>query len=420
MSLRLAESLPFSWLTRLEFSTISAIVLQLLPEPAWWEACAPGTEARMGVLVMNTPERKGFYYSWAWAVLVGGLLFAMGAAFIAIFAHELLRLSPSGRQPPDWFYVWLILGVPCAFGGLLYISRTISDRRPVLVLDSEGVFYRPYGNAIVPWRDIRAVELDDRDSEFSYDLILTRRSGRPVSIDLFELWPTGGSGGKYVAHRAILDAWEAACARGAEPATAGCETNTPMGGMVSNAAGRTKFVPPANTRMAAPVIDDAERQKFYSPRFPRIILGGIFFLGGLPCVLVPSLLLLGFREFPYAAPLAKPLSPDFTADCGWTILIGLLLLASGLFALWEGLDWRPKAVVDSEGVYYRSAPNGFIPWRDIRAVELDRRSRGSLISVDDKRIFLVRRSGLPVTLEGLKASAYRAIVQAWQRHGGKA
>ncbi len=93
----------------------------------------------MGVLVMNAPERKVFYYSRIMVILPGVLLFALGALSIAEFAHELLRLSPSGRQPSNWLYVWLILGVPGAFGGLWRIS-TASDRRSVLVVDSEGVF----------------------------------------------------------------------------------------------------------------------------------------------------------------------------------------------------------------------------------------------------------------------------------------
>ena len=409
VSLRQAENLSFSRLPGSNFRLFWAITLQLLPVPAWRAACARGTgqaaagcetNARMGVLVMNAPERKEFFYSRAWAILMGGLLFLTGAAFLALLGGDLLRHGRFGWTPSNWWlYGLLILSIAIMIGGLLVMSNA-SDRRPVLVLDSEGLFYRPHGNGIVPWRDILAVELDDRDSEFSSDLILTRQSGPRLSIELMELWPNGGSGGKHVAHRAILEAWEAACARGAGPAAAGCETNTRMGGMVMN---------------------DPERKKFFPPRFPRIFFGGLSFLGGSACVLAPSLLLLGFREFPYAAPLGKFLAPDFTANCGWMILIGLIMLALGLWALWEGLDWRPKLVVDSEGVFYRSDPNVFVPWRDIRAVELDRRTRGGTsINVDDKRFFLVRDSGLPVKIEGLGASAYRAVARAWERHGGKA
>ena len=83
------------------------------------------------------------------------------------------------------------------FGGLLYISRTISDRRPVLVLDSEGLFYRPHGKAIVPWRDILAVEeADDGGPSSVICSILTRRSGPPVSIELLQLSPAACSRGK--------------------------------------------------------------------------------------------------------------------------------------------------------------------------------------------------------------------------------
>ena len=72
-------------------------------------------------------------------------------------------------------------------------------------------------------------------------------------------------------------------------------------------------------------------------------------------------------------------------------------------------------MVDSEGVFYRPHGNAIIPWRDIRSVELERWNAGN-----GRRIFLIRHSGLPVKIEGLGTSAYRAIAQAWERHGRKA
>ena len=354
---------------------------------------------------MNTPERKVFFYWRVYAILWGVPLFVIGAAFIAIFAYELLLLSPSDRQPPNgWWYVWLILGVLSTLGGLWRIS-IVPDQRPVLVLDSEGLFYRPHGNAIVPWRDILAVEFDPKD-EGNNRLILTRQSGPPVSIDLFELWPIDRSGGKRAAHRAILEAWEAACARGAGPAVAGCETNT---------SERKKSLPPANARMRGMAMNAPERQEFFPPRISKIFGGGLLFLGGLPCVLAPSLLLLGFRDFPFAALLEKLLSPDSTENSVLMILTGLVGMFGGFAGLWMGFDRRPKLVVDNEGVFYQPHGEAIIPWRDIRAVEFDTRKRG-----DDPRLFLIRHSGVPVQIQDLGTSAYRAIAQAWERHGRKA
>ena len=313
---------------------------------------------------MNTPERKEFFYSRAWAILMGGLLFLTGAAFLALSGADLLRHGRFGWDLSNWWlYGLLILSIVIMTGGLMVMSN-VSDRRPVLVLDSEGVFYRPYGNEIVPWRDILAVELDDGGSEGGSDLILTRRSGPRLSIELMELWPNGGSGGKHGAHRAILEAWEAACARGAGPAAAGCETDTRMGGLAVN---------------------DPERKEFFPPPLGIFAIMGLhlLFLAGLACVLAPSLLLLGFRDFPFAALLGKLLSPDSTQNSVLVILTGLAMMAPDLAGLWEGTDRRPVLVVDSEGVFYRHHGDAIIPWRDISAVEFDTRNRatGSAVTV---------------------------------------
>ena len=88
-------------------------------------------------------------------------------------------------------------------------------------------------------------------------------------------------------------------------------------------------------------------------------------------------------------------------------------MALGLAVLREGLE--PKLVVDSEGVFYRPRGDAIIPWRDIRAVELERWNAGN-----GRRIFLIRHSGVPVEIKGLGTPAYRAIAQALERHGRKA
>jgi len=341
----------------------------------------------------------------------------MGAVMAATFADDLLRLSPFSRELRNWssyekvmLYGMVILGVAGMFGGLWYISRAISNRRPVLVVDSEGVFYRPYGNAIVPWRDIRAVGEGDKGD---HELVLTRQSGRDVSIELMELAPAAGSRGKCAAHRAILEAWEAACARGAGPAAAGCETNT---------SERKKSLPPANARMRGMAMNDPERKEFFpSPLGIFAIMGlHLLFLAGLACVLAPSLLLLGFRDFPFAALLGKLLSPDSTQNSVLVILTGLAMMAPDLAGLWEGTDRRPVLVVDSEGVFYRHHGDAIIPWRDISALEFDTRNRGDWFSSDGERLFLIRHNGVPVQIQYLGTSAYRAIAQAWERHGRKA
>jgi hypothetical protein len=47
------------------------------------------------------------------------------------------------------------------FAGLQILPEAF-DSRPVIVIDNEGLFYRPNGASLISWRDIRTVERDRR------------------------------------------------------------------------------------------------------------------------------------------------------------------------------------------------------------------------------------------------------------------
>jgi hypothetical protein len=46
-------------------------------------------------------------------------------------------------------------GLGFMIAGLWALLKSF-DRRPVVVVDGEGLFYRPQGESIIPWRDICA------------------------------------------------------------------------------------------------------------------------------------------------------------------------------------------------------------------------------------------------------------------------
>ena len=172
-------------------------------------------------------------------------------------------------------------------------------------------------------------------------------------------------------------------------------------------------------------MNDPERQEFFPPTLGifGIFLLSLLFLAASASVLAPGLLLLGFREFPFADTYIKLFFPD-----GWDKFAGTIAMAPGLiimilllWAIWKDASgWRPILVVDNEGVFYQPHGEAIIPWRDIRAVEFDTRKRGDWFDRDDERLFLIRHGGSPVQILGVGTSAYRAIAQAWERHGRKA
>ena len=110
---------------------------------------------------------------------------------------------PAAR-PGEFYgpYFALFLGLVLAFVGLRFLSKGL-DPRPAVVVDSDGLFYRPYGGSIVPWQDIRAVEWSMRGG--NGQLILTRWRGPPVIIDMKVL---PGLGCNSPVYQAIVQAWE--------------------------------------------------------------------------------------------------------------------------------------------------------------------------------------------------------------------
>jgi hypothetical protein len=107
---------------------------------------------------MKAYERHEFYYSQFKTLLTGILLPLIGAALIVSMLGIVLGLVNDNGSGPKWLpYFTLIMGlVGVAYG--LWTLPNAFDRQPVIVLDSEGVFYRPHGGSIIRWRDIRTVK----------------------------------------------------------------------------------------------------------------------------------------------------------------------------------------------------------------------------------------------------------------------
>ncbi len=101
--------------------------------------------------------------------------------------------------------LWIVMG-------LWHLARGF-DRRPVVVVDSEGLFYRPYGASIIPWRDIRNVEWIEthgamgagKSDNVSYHILVTTRDsphllvikidhlpGRPIYTAISQAWKRHG------------------------------------------------------------------------------------------------------------------------------------------------------------------------------------------------------------------------------------
>lgn len=52
---------------------------------------------------------------------------------------------------------WII--VACCFGMAAEFVRRALDPRPMLRMDQEGIWYRPYSNAVIPWEQIVGLEV---------------------------------------------------------------------------------------------------------------------------------------------------------------------------------------------------------------------------------------------------------------------
>jgi hypothetical protein len=175
---------------------------------------------------MNALERKEFFYARTFNIVMGGCIVLMGAICALGLGHMLgldvpfadsIReaLFPEEIKLPTTRYGYVLYALLCAVllagsvmmaAGLYFMSKGL-DGRPVVVVYSEGLYYRPLGDAIVPWRDIRAVEFEQGD-EGTGRAILTRQSGPPVKINLNVLQYWGFPGPNNPVYQAILQAWE--------------------------------------------------------------------------------------------------------------------------------------------------------------------------------------------------------------------
>jgi hypothetical protein len=128
---------------------------------------------------MNAQERLEFFYSKLFAVYVGVVFFLVGAGFVGLMAAHLLGLvNVHFKQSPTISIpVFMILGLGGLFIGLWCLSKAF-DRRPVIVVDSEGVFYRHHGESPIPWQHIRQVKL------VRNYIYLIRHSGPRVRMDI--------------------------------------------------------------------------------------------------------------------------------------------------------------------------------------------------------------------------------------------
>ncbi len=158
-------------------------------------------------MTMDVPERREFFYNPIWLIFAGGLLFLAGAVFM--FGTPVH--SPGEKEAEYGWILQLVISLWFGGYGLVALSRGF-DRRPVVVVDSEGLFYRPYGASIIPWRDIRSVEWIEEskggmgDGDVSnlpnhHILVTTRDSPHLVLIKLDYL-PS------FPVYTAIIQAWK--------------------------------------------------------------------------------------------------------------------------------------------------------------------------------------------------------------------
>jgi hypothetical protein len=149
---------------------------------------------------MNPHERREFFYSEFSAGAQGAFFFLGGAFFVGLILGHLLGLIhvKFDRDPADVIPFIVFLGLVFMLAGLWMLSKAF-DRRPVIVMDSEGLFYRPHGEFPIPWRDIQTVKRDKHGNDDS--IILSRNCAPQVIIDLRFLY------GDPI-YDAIMKAWQ--------------------------------------------------------------------------------------------------------------------------------------------------------------------------------------------------------------------
>jgi hypothetical protein len=103
----------------------------------------------------------------------------------------------------------VIFGLWFVFIGLRGVSEGFY-RRPLVAVDSEGLFYRPHSSSIIPWRDISNVEwhrepAGEDGNTFGNYILVTRHSARRILIDVGVL---PGYHGNSPVYTAIMRAWK--------------------------------------------------------------------------------------------------------------------------------------------------------------------------------------------------------------------
>jgi hypothetical protein len=141
---------------------------------------------------------------------MGGLALLIGSLFIwGSVGHFLglttIRFEGTQNGTPYVLAGILIAGAACMVFGIRFLRRSC-DRRPAVVVDREGLLYRACGDMVIPWREIRAVELiKDEDNN---SIVLTYGPRQcTMAIDARYLASLSGNGGKDPIYNAVLEAW---------------------------------------------------------------------------------------------------------------------------------------------------------------------------------------------------------------------
>jgi hypothetical protein len=159
---------------------------------------------------MSAPGRKEFFYSRIYTTFIGGLALLIGSLFIwGSVGHFLglttIRFEGAQTGTPYVLAGIFIVGAACVAFGIRFLRRSC-DRRPAVVVDREGLLYRACGDMVIPWREIRAVELiKDEDNN---SIVLTHGPRQcTMAIDARYLASLSDNGGKDPIYNAILEAW---------------------------------------------------------------------------------------------------------------------------------------------------------------------------------------------------------------------
>jgi hypothetical protein len=160
---------------------------------------------------MSAPERKEFFYSRIYTSFIGGLALLIGSLFIWGSAGHFLGLTTihvegAGTGTPYVLAAVFIAGLASVAFGIRFMRKSC-DRRPAVIVDSNGLLYRAYGDTAVPWHEIRAVELIKDDDNSSILLTCTGPHEKGVAIDTRYLTSQSADGGKDPVYNAIMKAW---------------------------------------------------------------------------------------------------------------------------------------------------------------------------------------------------------------------